>query len=340
MADEANESMAIMGTLREHGDAITCLKTSIENPDLLLSGSRDKTICVWELSPGTTSESVTGRVRKRLVGHHHIVEDLDLSSDSQYALSASWDNTLRLWHLETGQATKKFRGHTNDVLSVAFSPDNRQIVSGSRDHTIKMWNTIGACKWTSTLSDNTSHRDWVTCVRFSPSTDQNPIVVSGGWDKRVKVIDLSTQTLKYNLRGHKTHINTVTVSPDGSLCASGDKSGQAMLWDLNEGKTLSHLDAQSCINDLCFSPNRYWLCAATQSGNIRIWDLESKQVVAELTTAEDEEEVSPKLNGHVKRKPKPSCNCISWSTDGTTLYAGYSNGYIRIWKLLRMDSYV
>merc|ERR1719420_186942 len=53
------------------------------------------------------TQHLEGTVLKRLVGHQHIVEDLDLSSDGQYALSASWDNTLRLWHLETGEATKK-----------------------------------------------------------------------------------------------------------------------------------------------------------------------------------------------------------------------------------------
>merc|ERR1719401_793113 len=315
--------MAIMGCLRGHSDSITCLKTSLEDPNQLLSGSRDKTICVWNLAIDH-EQAVQGTVRKRLVGHQHIVEDLDLSSDGQYALSASWDNTLRLWHLETGEATKKFTGHTNDVLSVAFSPDNRQIVSGSRDRTIKLWNTIGACKWTSQEADRTSHRDWVTCVRFSPNAEHDPVVVSGGWDKRVKVLNLSTQKLKFDLKGHKTHVNTVTVSPDGSLCASGDKSGTAMLWDLNEGKALSHLDACSPINDLCFSPNRYWLCAATQNGNIRIWDLESKQLVAELTLAEQEE---ARDNGRGGARRQPSCNCICWSSDGHTLYAGYSDNW-------------
>lgn len=331
MENQPSESMAIMGVLEGHSGAITCLKTSIENQNLLLSGSRDKTICVWNLEPdaGVNIHSVVGTVKKRLVGHLHIVEDIDISSDGQYALSASWDRTLRLWHLESGEATKQFRGHDNDVLSVAFSPDNRQIVSGSRDKTIKLWNTIGVCKWTSVESDFTSHKDWVTCVRFSPNNEAEPVVVSAGWDKRVKVLEIQTQKLKWNLKGHATHINTVTVSPDGSLCASGDKAGTAMLWDLNEGKGLSQLDAQSCINDLSFSPNRYWLCAATQSGNIRIWDLESKQVVAELTIQQDE-------NTQTTTARRPSCNCICWSTDGSTLYAGYSDGLIRVWKLMKI----
>jgi len=142
---------------------------------------------------------------------------------------------------------------------------------------------------------------------------------------------IGSQTLKWNLKGHNTHINTVTVSPDGSLCASGDKSGQAMLWDLNEGKGLSQLDAQSCINDLSFSPNRYWLCAATQSGNIRIWDLESKQVVAELTIQQDDQQEQAPTSAL-----RASCNCICWSSDGSTLYAGYSDGIIRVWRLMKL----
>jgi len=79
--------------------------------------------------------------------------------------------------------TRRFVGHTNDVLSVSFSADNRQIVSGSRDRTIKLWNTLGDCKYTITEK---GHTEWVSCVRFSPNP-QNPVIVSAGWDKVVKV---------------------------------------------------------------------------------------------------------------------------------------------------------
>lgn len=61
--------------------------------------------------------------------------------------------------------------------------DNRQIVSGSRDKTIKLWNTLAECKYT--IQDD-GHTDWVSCVRFSPN-HANPIIVSAGWDRVVKV---------------------------------------------------------------------------------------------------------------------------------------------------------
>lgn len=60
-------------------------------------------------------------------------------------------------------------------------------------------------------------------MRFSPVTS-NPIIVSGGWDKMVKVWNLTNCKLRTNLVGHTGYINTVTVSPDGSLCASGENA--------------------------------------------------------------------------------------------------------------------
>jgi guanine nucleotide-binding protein subunit beta-2-like 1 protein len=95
----------------------------------------------------------------------------------------------------------------------------------------------------------------VSCVRFSPST-ANPIIVSCGWDRVVKVWSLTNCKLQYDHLGHSEYLNTVTVSPDGSLCASGGKDGKAMLWDLNEGKHLYTLDAGGIIEALTFSPNR------------------------------------------------------------------------------------
>merc|ERR550539_2215077 len=102
--------------------------------------------------------------KKVLTGHNHFVSDVVMSSDGQFALSGSWDKTLRLWDLSAGVTTRQFVGHTKDVLSVAFSADNRQIVSGSRDNTIKLWNTLGECKYTITEE---GHTNWVSCVRFS-----------------------------------------------------------------------------------------------------------------------------------------------------------------------------
>jgi guanine nucleotide-binding protein subunit beta-2-like 1 protein len=290
----------------------------MEVPDMVLTASRDKSIIMWSL---TREEDRFGVAQKRLKGHGHFVQDVAISSDGQFALSGSWDGTLRLWDLNNGSTARRFIGHSKDVLSVAFSADNRQIVSGSRDKTINLWNTLGQCKYTITED---GHKEWVSCVRFSPNLN-TPLIVSAGWDRVVKVWNLDrTVKLRTNLMGHTGYVNTVTVSPDGSLCASGGKDGIAMLWDLNEGRHLSSLEAGDIIHSLVFSPIRYWLCAATAS-SIKIWDLESKRCVDELKPDFPQNELS-------KSKAVPiQCISLAWSSDGATLFAGYTDNLVRVW---------
>jgi guanine nucleotide-binding protein subunit beta-2-like 1 protein len=320
----ANFQIVPSGTLKGHNGWVTAIAT-VTNPnlpeqnDMIISASRDKTLIVWNL---TRTQESAGLPARSLTGHSHFVQDVVISSDAQFALSGSWDGTLRLWNLTTGKTTRRFIGHKKDVLSVAFSADNRQIVSGSRDKTIKLWNTIGECKYT--IGSEEGHSEWVSCVRFSPGTDTpTPVMVSSGWDKVVKVWALSNCSLKETLTGHTGYLNTVTVSPDGSLCASGGKDGKAMLWDLNEGRQLYSLDAGEIIHMLCFSPNRYWLCAATED-SIKIWDLETKQPQAEL---------KPDFSGQGVKALKIACISLAWSGDGNTLYSGYTDGLIRIWSV-------
>lgn len=207
-------------------------------------------------------------------------------------------------------------------MSVTLSSDNRQIVSGSRDRSLKLWNTVAECKYTMT-----GHNDWVSCVRFSPATAQ-PVVVSCGWDRAVKVWNLSTGDnfckIRNSFNAHTGYLNTITISPDGSLCASGGKDGVAMLWDLTEGKHLYTLEAGDIIHSLVFSPNRYWLVAATQS-SIKIWDLESKELVDELKIQTDVEKDS--------HATVPYCVSLAWSADGSTLFAGYTDHKIRVYQI-------
>jgi guanine nucleotide-binding protein subunit beta-2-like 1 protein len=313
MAAAPTDHLVLRGTLTGHGGWVTALATSMEVPDMLLSASRDKSLIVWTL---TREDEKYGVAKRRLKGHSHFVSDVAISSDGQFALSGSWDGTLRLWDLNTGTTTRAFYGHTKDVLSVAFSADNRQIVSGSRDKSINLWNTLGQRKFQITEE---GHREWVSCVRFSPNL-ATPLIVSAGWDKMVKVWNLTHCKLRTNLIGHTGYVNTVTVSPDGSLCASGGKDGTAMLWDLNEGRHLSSLEAGDIIHALVFSPIRYWLCAATASA-IKIWDLESKVCVDEL---------KPEIKQSKKAVPI-QCISLAWSADGTTLFAGYTDNIIRVY---------
>jgi guanine nucleotide-binding protein subunit beta-2-like 1 protein len=314
------EKLTLRGKLEGHTGWVTSLATTPEDGQMLLSGSRDKSIIVWQLTRDDSGN--VGFARRALKGHSHFVQDVVISSDGQFALSASWDATLRLWDIRSGSTAKRFVGHAKDVLSVAFSADNRQIVSGSRDKTIKLWNTLGECKYTIT---DQGHTEWVSCVRFSPNI-ANSLIVSAGWDKLVKVWNLANCRIRNNLEGHTAYLNTVTVSPDGSLAASGGADKTVFLWDLSEGKRLYSLEAGGVIHSLCFSPNKYWLCAAIggSTPTIKIWDLETKNIVDELKLDQAEVPIG-------RRSVAPYCASLCWSADGATLFAGFTDNIIRVY---------
>jgi len=307
------DSLIFRGTLVGHRGWVTSIATTFDESNIVVSSSRDKKLMIWELTPG---EENVGYARRSLGGHSEPVASVTLSSDGQFALSGGWDRTMRLWDLNTGSTVRTFQGHTKDVFTVAFSGDNRQIVSGSRDKTIKLWNTLGECKFTITED---CHTDWVSSVVFSPSAKQ-PLIVSAGWDKLVKVWSLTDCKLRTNLVGHSGVVYVVCVSPDGSLCASGGKDGTAMLWDVNDGKHLYSLDAGSTVNAMSFSPKNYWLVAATET-SIKVWDLENKNVLDELASTDP-----PKCG-------IPWCVSLSWSADGNTLFAGSTDGNIYVYEV-------
>nr|UXY87492.1 guanine nucleotide-binding protein beta SU like protein [Cryptomonas sp.] len=298
-----------------HSNSVTSISIALNNPFIFLSGSRDCTILVWEIDNKLETNIYP---KKRLRGHSHFVSDLVLSSEGQFCISSSWDKTLKLWDITQGKILKNFLGHKKDVLSVGFSNDNRQIVSCSRDNSIKIWNTIGECKDTLVDKDSLS---WISCVKFLPNKSSN--VLSCSWDGIVKIWNLIERKVQIRLFGHKGYINSLSVSPDGSLCASGGKDGIIMLWDLQEGKRLYSLDAGDPINCLCFSPNRYWLCTGTLKG-IKIWDLESKTIIEKhrLTSSNVE-----------NTKKEAICTSMTWTIDGNFLLTGYIDGKVRVWSI-------
>jgi len=65
------------------------------------------------------------------LGHSSSVNSVAFSPDGRYALSGSFDNTLKLWEVSTGREIRTFTGHSGSIYSVAFSPDGKYALSGA-----------------------------------------------------------------------------------------------------------------------------------------------------------------------------------------------------------------
>ena len=55
----------------------------------------------------------TSAAMRTFEGHTQGVHSVALSADGRWALSGSYDNTLRLWEVASGRCVRTFEGHTN-----------------------------------------------------------------------------------------------------------------------------------------------------------------------------------------------------------------------------------
>jgi hypothetical protein len=74
-----------------------------------------------------------------LKGHGNYVNAVAVTPDGRYAVSGSYDCTLKVWDIQTGNCLRDLKGHGNYVNAVAVTPDGRYAVSGSSDNTLKVW---------------------------------------------------------------------------------------------------------------------------------------------------------------------------------------------------------
>ncbi|KAI9299871.1 WD40-repeat-containing domain protein [Cunninghamella echinulata] len=179
--------------LSGHTDGVMCVQFC-DASNLIMTGSYDKTIKIWNLE--------TGELIRTLEGHTRCVRALQF--DEAKLVTGAMDNTVKIWNWHTGQCIRTLEGHTGGVLSLHF--DCRLMVSGSTDHTIRVWNfQAGEC---CTL---TGHTEWVNSVRLY----QKDMLISGSDDSTIRLWNVQTRTCLREFKGHVGQVQIALPSPKG-----------------------------------------------------------------------------------------------------------------------------
>ena len=79
------------------------------------------------------------------------------------ALSASLDNTLRLWNLASGETLLVLEGHSDSVIHIVALPGDRAL-SASSDSTLRLWDLASG----ETLHVLEGHSDSINHVAALP----------------------------------------------------------------------------------------------------------------------------------------------------------------------------
>lgn len=128
-------------------------------------------------------------------------------------------------------------------------------------------------------------------------------------------------SLKHTFVGHKAQINTLDLAPNTNFIASGGRDGKVNIWNLVEGRHLEEIDAESPVNVVLFASKLYWLVIGTEQG-IRIYDLPNKRFI-------DQYEAKG-LDGLKRTNAPIGCTSLVWSKNQQHLYAGFTDGFIRV----------
>ncbi|GAX44432.1 serine/threonine protein kinase [Tolypothrix sp. NIES-4075] len=177
----------------------------------------------------------------------------------------------------------------------------------------KIPNPLANLSLAQTLTGHTKAIGEDHCIAISRD---NSILVSGSWDKTIKIWNLTDGTLIRTLTGHSDSVNSVAISPDGKTLVSGSNDKTIKIWNLTDGTLIRTLTGHSnYVTSVAISPDGKTLVSGSQDKTIKIWNLTDGTLIRTLT-------------GH-----SDSVTSIAISPDGKTLVSGGVDSPIKIWQI-------
>ena len=107
------------------------------------------------------------------------------SPDGSAVVTASFDNTARVFALNRGAPAAVFSAHADAVTAAAFNGDGTRVVTASQDNTAQIWNAATGAA----VAPPLRHDDAVTAASFSPDGSK---VVTASDDKTARVWDATS----------------------------------------------------------------------------------------------------------------------------------------------------
>ncbi|EIE25482.1 WD40 repeat-like protein [Coccomyxa subellipsoidea C-169] len=253
-------------TIKAHADRVTGVAWHPhagapgqgEDAPALVTGGVDTTARLW---------SASGKQLRTLAGHADRLGRVAVHPMGQHLGTASFDQTWRLWDLETGDCLLEQEGHSRSVYTVAFQGDGALAASGGLDAIGRLWDLRSG----NSIMVLEGHVRGILSMDFSPNGYQ---LVSGSEDHTAKVWDLRKRKALYTLPGHTSLVSQVRYEPcDGYYLLTAGYDNTAKLWSSDNFKLIATLAGhEGRVIGADISPDGSGLIASVSADRtIKLW---------------------------------------------------------------------
>ena len=180
------------------------------------------------------------------------------------------------------------------IFSFLFN-SSRWLISSSKDRTVRLWDlSEGGLGTPTCIAIGVGHTEGVGCVcmstRQNSYNEKHVFAFSASGDKIIKrwslrgVMDNANATgaiggghqlqATHSVRGHDKDINTVALSPNDAILASGSQDKTIKIWkadDLHEVATLR--GHKRGVWKIAFSSIDKVLCSGSGDRTVRLWSM-------------------------------------------------------------------
>jgi serine/threonine protein kinase len=311
------------GEIRQFADHAGEINGFVLTPDeeLLLVGDRTGKLHVWDFR--------MGEKRKTIRAHSGPIRRLMMSRDGRFVISASADQTLKMWNVNTWKPVTQCNGHVDIVSSIAQVPGREEIVSSSFDGTLIRWEMARGSlvtRYGAVIDENSvpspenvdlqtldRHVAWVRDVVIPEPGHR---IYSAGNEGVIFVWNLESARIIDRLLGNSGVIMCLATSPDGTRLLAGGYKKVLCLWDLTKNELVQRLPHDSATPaSVAFSPNGELALSGGADGVIHVWHLASGRELHQF-------------EGH-----EGTATAVRFLADGRRVVSGGEDRTIRVWKL-------
>ncbi len=274
------------------------------------------------------------------------------------AVAASGYHEISFWKTADGSLGPRLGGLAERTYDIAYSPDGKWLATASGDPGIygvaRLWSAetgIGA----KPVRELVETQDVVFSVAFSPDSKR---LATAGADRAIRIYDVETGKLLFQVEDHADWIFAVAFSPDGKRLASASRDKTCKVFDVEKKESLVTFPGHAQpVYTIAFAPDGKSVASGGEDNAIRFWnpDADGRQVrqvggfggtvfrlgfspdgQTLLACSADKQIHLFKANGSSIRKLQGHQDWIysvAISNDGKTIASGSWDGDVRLWNL-------